>query len=1561
MPLFRSRPDSPARNAAHPGVPALLDGSAAIVRVERSAGSTAALAGGTGVMARTAALWRQMAAPETPAGAPERAVESADEPAALAAAAGLSESGLRATAFASGAGLVAAHGALYGIAGKRLPLVVHVAAQAAPRSGWSELPGHDTWHAVADAGWFQLFAWDAQSAADLALIARRIAEQALLPGLVAQDAWLTTHRAASLRQPEPALAHAYLGTPQDEIACPTAAQRLLYGERRPRVPAPWSVDSPLLSGTVHGAGSFAEALAAQQAFGWAHLAELAAQAMAAYAELTGRAYGPVMPYRCEDAETLIVAQGSAVTAAQTIADHLRTARRLRVGVVNVAMLRPFPGAALASLLVGKRGVLVLERLLQPGAEDAPLLGELRAALSKAAENGAAPRGEERHPGYPRLRRLEDAPRLVSAACGLGGREPSAGELIAAVESLLPGAAYRPRLLLGTRLQPAAALTPKQEIFAQHLADAYPELVQAAPPAAQSPRLLPEGALVLRVHAAQGREPFTLDDHLGHTLHELSGLHVQAWPEAGRRRRGVANAFTLVASTDTIRCCNEPLEVDVAVVTDPVALRDPALAAALKPQGTLLLALPTPASDAAEPTEPTLPASLRAALQGRGVRVYAFPGQALAQQEARDADAQRKALACLLQGALLACPPVAAMTGLEGSALLRGLKSMLLQRHPHTEASELDAELALYRRGTETLASLALGEQPEVQALAAAAQAAVGTAPELRQRTPHPVPLYDLHRLSEAYPGAQDSAAGAPSADPFLGSGVLPATSALLRDLSGERTVYPHWLPQRCTGCGACWAICPDAALPGLVSTPGELLQTGLRVMEQHGQSTANLPRAVRVLEGKWHDRLLAAGAGASVDETLQAAVVETLPAAKATPDEREALATELAHLREAVQPFPLAVTVPFFGESEAAVRGSGGLLSVTVDPGRCKACGACVQACPEQALELREQTPDSLSHLRRHWSFWLRLPSSGEAFCRLGESRSEAPTLETLLLDKSAYRAMVGGSESDPGAAENTVLHLFAAMAQSAQQPRAAEQVERLRGLIERLEGHARLKLAVDVSDVDALGQAVRATEQGDLTLAALSERLDRDQTPIDTAWLARVTATLAGLKRLLAGYTQGEGGRPRAALGMVAALDAVTAPLAAWPFNPFAFPCSGQPASAAPSALSGIAEGHLARMAEGFRLVRMAELELAGTYNPEVHDAFFARFGWRDLSAQEWALCPPVVLVGDEAALAGNGAGAVLELLRSGKPLKVLCLDAHAYRRLAELPGSAPPFGEADPGTEGDTPPAESLASELALQALAQGTAYVEQGSLGDVPRLLEGFRRGLTSPRPALFAVFRASLPAHGGADALAAQQSRLALQSRAHPWLRFDPDAGAALHERLSLAGNPAPEAPWPVLTQEHLDGSGHAQSHEGLLTFAHFALAVPELAHHFTPLAPDAPGDGLTPLADYLVLDGDERRESRPFIETVDYAGRVGRWLVSQALVQATARRRDLWRLLRALTREDIVPVDEAAIAEQARGEMVETVLRSLMVLAQSDGAGATDALAALAQPAGDAAEQGPRHG
>ncbi|RXM21656.1 hypothetical protein EO238_27740, partial [Citrobacter sp. AAK_AS5] len=86
---------------------------------------------------------------------------------------------------------------------------------------------------------------------------------------------------------------------------------------------------------------------------------LAGRAFREYAGLTGRAYHPVMPYCCEDAEYLIVCQGSAVPSAEAVADYLRASRAIRVGVVNMLMWRPFPARAVARLLKGRRGVAVL--------------------------------------------------------------------------------------------------------------------------------------------------------------------------------------------------------------------------------------------------------------------------------------------------------------------------------------------------------------------------------------------------------------------------------------------------------------------------------------------------------------------------------------------------------------------------------------------------------------------------------------------------------------------------------------------------------------------------------------------------------------------------------------------------------------------------------------------------------------------------------------------------------------------------------------------------------------------------------------------------------------------------------------------------------------------------------------------------------------------------------------------------------------------------------------------------------------------------------------------------
>src|SRR5210317_1537399 len=102
--------------------------------------------------------------------------------------------------------------------------------------------GHDDYHAIDDTGFLQLFDKDVQEVADLNLIAHRIAELSLNPGVCAQDGFLTSHVIESLRLPESELIAEYLGDPADTIESPTPAQCMVFGERRRRIPEIFDLD-----------------------------------------------------------------------------------------------------------------------------------------------------------------------------------------------------------------------------------------------------------------------------------------------------------------------------------------------------------------------------------------------------------------------------------------------------------------------------------------------------------------------------------------------------------------------------------------------------------------------------------------------------------------------------------------------------------------------------------------------------------------------------------------------------------------------------------------------------------------------------------------------------------------------------------------------------------------------------------------------------------------------------------------------------------------------------------------------------------------------------------------------------------------------------------------------------------------------------------------------------------------------------------------------------------------------------------------------------------------------
>jgi len=195
-----------------------------------------------------------------------------------------------------------------------------------------------------------------------------------------------------------------------------------------------------MAGIVQNQDSYMQSVAAQRPFFFDHIQELTDEAFEDFYNLTGRRYKRVMSYRAEDADYLILGQGSVVPSAEVVVDYIRETRGIKVGVVDLVMFRPFPADFIGQLLKGKKGVTILERLDQPLAEDLPIAREIRAVLTKCMENGA----DKNYNPYPDLvsYKPSDIPAIYSGSFGMGSRDLQPEGIIGAIENMLPNGKHK---------------------------------------------------------------------------------------------------------------------------------------------------------------------------------------------------------------------------------------------------------------------------------------------------------------------------------------------------------------------------------------------------------------------------------------------------------------------------------------------------------------------------------------------------------------------------------------------------------------------------------------------------------------------------------------------------------------------------------------------------------------------------------------------------------------------------------------------------------------------------------------------------------------------------------------------------------------------------------------------------------------------------------------------------------------------------------------------------------------------------------------------------------------
>lgn len=1515
----------------YPGIPSAADGNTVAIMCERES-TDAAGAYPITPSTQMGEYWALEAVNGhiNISGKPLIFIEPEGEHAAAAVTAGLAMTGLRATNFSSGQGIAYMHESLYAAVGKRLTYVLNVGCRAITKASLNVHAAHDDYHSVDDTGFFQLMAKNAQQVADLNIIAHRIAELALTPGLVGQDGFLTTHLIESLNIPERELIEEYLGRPSDIIESATPAQKMLYGERRRRIPELWSVDDAVLAGPVQNQDAYMQSVAAQRPYFFDHITELTERAMDEFYQLTGRRYGPIETYAVEDADYLIIGQGSLIPSAEVVADYLRRTRKLKVGVVNFTMFRPFPGELLGSLLKGKKGVAVLERTDQPLAEDLPLIREIRAALTKCIENGKAIQQNAQkvpYPDYDSYQKLADMPLLYSGSYGLGSRDLQPEGLIGTVENMLPDAKQIKMFYLGVDFIHDTPFTPKQEIHQQEILDSYPNVADLAIHGSENPNLLPENSITVRIHSVGGWGAMATGKNLTMTLADMLGFYIKSNPKYGSEKKGQPTTYYLSVAPEPIKINCEYYFVDVVLAPDPNVFKHSNPLAGLKRGGIFIIQ-----NDRETPDDvwAHIPKRFQEEIVNNDIRIFYLDAFKIAREEASDPELQYRMQGIAFQGAFFAVSHVRAAANLSEEGLFTKIEQELQSKFGSKGARVVEDNLRVVKRGF-----AATYEITDKSALLGEEEGAVQLPAKLKLIPVSQSTSTDIHRFWEQTGYFYKTGQGDDIlADPFASLSLVPAATGVFKDMTFVRFDYPEFIPENCTGCGDCWVICPDSSLPGLVNEVSEVFETVIKKLEKNGHQIKHLRRSVRSLESKLRALIERDGEDSVVWTQLEYAIDETLVFFTGSDEEKRELAQEYILFKKVLETFQFSVTRPFYTQKEKESKGSGGLLSITLNPYTCKGCMECVTVCGEDALRSVPQTEESIAVMTQNWDFWNELPNTNEKYIRIDDLDEGIGALETLLLDKNHYESMVGGDGACLGCGEKTVMHIFTSTVAALLQPRVKKHLANIDTLIDKLERKLKQTLSVEVADTELLQDALRALEDSEFDLSALNKKIDMDNAPIDAEWLKRVTGIIKGLKDLRWKYTDGVTGNGRSNMGIINATGCTSVWGSTYPINPYPFPWANHLFQDSPSVAMGLFEGHMQKMGEGFKTIRMAEHELE---NP-ADELDLTYFTWKDFSDEEWLLCPPVVAVGGDGAMYDIGFQNLSRMLMSGKPIKTMVVDTQVYSNTGGQACTSGFIGQiSDMATFGKVSQGkQEMRKEIALIGFAHRTAYILQSSCASSSHLIEGFIEGLNSRRPALFNIYTACPPEHGIADDLAYNQARLALESRAYPFVRYNPDRGNLPSECFDLDGNPEIDKDWPTYPLKYLDDDGNECSMELAMTFADFAGSEARFRKHFKEAPRDTWNDEtMLPIADYLELAEEDREDIFPFIWTTNDKGQLRRTLMTEQIVTSTIERLNNWRLLKSLAGLDIEELDEESIAANVRVDMISRITGSLVKMATSD--------------------------
>jgi pyruvate/2-oxoacid:ferredoxin oxidoreductase alpha subunit len=267
------------------------------------------------------------------------------EHSAMGVCIGAAANGARTLTTTGGNGLVYMAENVMAAAYMSLPVVL-VVANRTVGPPWNIWTDHGDSLLLRDSGCVQLYCGDNQEVFDSVLMAFRVAEdrRVLLPVMVCQEGFILSHTMAPIATATQEQVDRFL-------PCLDLPHRLVDSPR-----TLGSFDTPHMT-EVHR-WQHHEALGSV----W----EVYEGAQENFEEVFGRRPpDPVIAYRTDDAELIIVSMGTIAATINTVVDEARS-RGLRLGSVRVTMFRPFPGELLRRTFSKAIRIAVIDRNISLG-------------------------------------------------------------------------------------------------------------------------------------------------------------------------------------------------------------------------------------------------------------------------------------------------------------------------------------------------------------------------------------------------------------------------------------------------------------------------------------------------------------------------------------------------------------------------------------------------------------------------------------------------------------------------------------------------------------------------------------------------------------------------------------------------------------------------------------------------------------------------------------------------------------------------------------------------------------------------------------------------------------------------------------------------------------------------------------------------------------------------------------------------------------------------------------------------------------------------------------------